>query len=136
MPIVTVTPLQTINVRVGPGTPAEVQSTSTFYGASDVIALIDYAIDTANAAYVLASSLSSQVTGAYAAANAAFLLANNASTTANSALSQVSAAFTKANSAYALANTAVQQAGGVITGNLTVNGIIYGNVAIIDAGTF
>ena len=108
MPIVTVSPIQNISVRIGPGTPAEVQSTSTFFGASDQLDLIQEALDTANLALI----------------------------TANSAVSQVNTAYVLANTAYNLAAAALPKSGGVITGNLTVDGIIYGNVSVIDAGSF
>ena len=108
MPIVTVSPIQNISVRIGPGTPAEVQSTSTFFGASDEYELIQQAFNTANLAL----------------------------TTANTALYQVNSAYVLANSAYILASNALPKSGGVITGNLTVDGTIYGNVSVIDAGSF
>jgi hypothetical protein len=62
-------------------------------------------------------------------ANAAFAKANSAYVLANSA-------YVQANSAYSLANTSIQVTGGEITGNLIVDGQIYGNVAVVDAGTF
>ena len=108
MPIVTVSPIQNISVRMGPGTPAEVQSTATFFGASNQLGLIQLAYDTANSALTIA----------------------------NTALSQVNSAYVLANSAYILASNALPKSGGVITGNLTVDGTIYGNVSVIDAGSF
>jgi len=61
---------------------------------------------------------------------------NTAIATANAALIMANAAYLQANSAYAYANTSLQLSGGEITGNLTVDGRIYGNVAVVDAGTF
>lgn len=56
MPNVTVTPVSQISVRVGPGAPAAVQSTSQFVGASDVRQHTQAAYDTANAAYSSANT--------------------------------------------------------------------------------
>jgi hypothetical protein len=56
MPNVIVTPLSQISVRVGPGAPAAVQSTSQFVGASDVRQHTQAAYDTANSAYSTANS--------------------------------------------------------------------------------
>ena len=61
---------------------------------------------------------------------------NAAFAKANAAFTQANTAYTQANSAYALANTSIQVTGGEITGNLIVDGQIYGNVAVVDAGTF
>lgn len=108
MPNVIVTPPSVITVRVGPATPAEVTSTATFVGASDQLPLIQQALNTANLA---------------------LLTANNANVVAQGA------SYT-ANLAYALAANALPQTGGTVTGNLTVNGEIYGNVYIIDAGEY
>lgn len=105
---VIVNPPSVITVRVGPAAPAEVTSTTTFVGASDQLPLIQEALNTANLALA----------------------------TANSALIQVVEAYNEANAAYALASNAVPQSGGTITGDLTVDGEIYGNVYIIDAGGF
>jgi hypothetical protein len=91
MATVVVTPLSQINVRVGPGSPAAVQSTAQFVGASDQTAQIQRIYDVANSASATANTALSQV-GA-------------ASATANTALSQVGATFLKANSAYASQNT-------------------------------
>lgn len=63
-------------------------------------------------------------------------IANIALISANAAFHQANLAFTQANSAYAWANTSIQVTGGEITGNLIVDGIIYGNVYVVDAGTF
>jgi hypothetical protein len=54
----------------------------------------------------------------------------------NNAYATANAAFLRANSAYSYANTSIQVTGGEITGNLIVDGQIYGNVAVVDAGTF
>ena len=56
MPNVIVTPVSQISVRVGPGAPAAVQSTSQFVGASDVRQHTQAAYDTANAAYSSANT--------------------------------------------------------------------------------
>jgi hypothetical protein len=58
------------------------------------------------------------------------------SSSAAAAFNKANAAFIQANSAYSYANTSIQVTGGEITGNLIVDGAIYGNVAVVDAGTF
>jgi hypothetical protein len=63
-------------------------------------------------------------------------VANNAAIVANAAYQQANSAYTQANSAYSWANTSIQVTGGEITGNLIVDGTIYGNVYVVDAGTF
>jgi hypothetical protein len=65
-----------------------------------------------------------------------FIGASNVQDEANAAFNTANSAFTQANSAYAYANTSLQLTGGEITGNLIVDGRIYGNVAVVDAGTF
>jgi hypothetical protein len=65
-----------------------------------------------------------------------FVGAANVQDGANAAFNTANSAFTQANSAYAYANTSLQLTGGEITGNLIVDGRIYGNVAVVDAGTF
>lgn len=55
---------------------------------------------------------------------------------ANAAFIRANAAFDRANSAYILANTSIQVTGGEITGNLKVDGLIFGNVYVVDAGGF
>jgi hypothetical protein len=74
MPNVVVTPLSQISVRVGPGTPAAVQSTAQFVGASNQEISTAAAFNQANAAY--------------STANAAFELSNNSSILVNSKLSR------------------------------------------------
>lgn len=108
MPNVIVTPPSIITVRVGPAAPAQVQSTASFVGASDQLPLIQEAENTANLALA----------------------------TANAALGEINGAYAEANSAYALAANSLPITGGEISGNLKVDGEIYGNIAIIDAGTF
>jgi len=66
-----------------------------------------------------------------------FIGSSNAVTdAANAAFIQANAAYKQANSAYGVANTSIQVTGGEITGNLIVDGTIYGNVYVVDAGTF
>jgi hypothetical protein len=70
------------------------------------------------------------------AAATVFQGATNAEASSQAAYNHANGAFTQANSAYAYANTSLQLTGGEITGNLIVDGRIYGNVAVVDAGTF
>lgn len=65
-----------------------------------------------------------------------FLGSSGSLAEANAAFIQANAAFIQANSAYGVANTSIQVTGGEITGNLRVDGIIFGNVYVVDAGTF
>jgi hypothetical protein len=65
-----------------------------------------------------------------------FLGSSSSLAEANAAFNQANLAFNQANSAYGVANTSIQVTGGEITGNLKVDGIIYGNVYVVDAGTF
>ena len=83
-----------INVKIGNAIPARVQSSATFFGATDQIALI----------------------------NSIGVTANNAAAEANTAI--------------ALSYGALQTTGGEITGILIVDQGIYGNVSVVDAGTF
>ena len=114
MPIVTVNPVNTINVRVNQTGPRVVTGATTFVGSADV---------------------QQQVTQIG-------IVAQNASDTANTALSQVNAAYTLAQNAYDAANTKLSLSGGTITGsliinqNLTVSNTIYANTETIDAGLF
>ena len=79
MPNVTVNPIQRINVRVNQtANRPTVSSTSTFVGASDQQAQIDYAVTTANTALQAASQ-------ALVTANTALDVA----TTANTAVNQL-----------------------------------------------
>jgi len=57
-------------------------------------------------------------------------------TSVANAYNQANTAYNQANAAFSYANTSIQVTGGEITGNLIVDGRIYGNVAVIDAGTF
>lgn len=70
------------------------------------------------------------------AAATIFQGADSSATTAAEAFNKANAAFIQANSAFSYANTSIQVTGGEITGNLIVDGAIYGNVAVVDAGTF
>jgi hypothetical protein len=108
MPNVIVTPPSVITVRVGPAAPAQVQTSASFVGASDQLPLIQEAENTANLALEIANTALNEVVGAYA----------------------------EANSAYALAANSLPITGGEITGNLIVDGEIYGMIATIDAGMF
>jgi len=82
------------------------------------------------------SALIPTVTQQRVAAATVFQGASNSDAAAQAAFTQANSAYMQANSAYAHANTSIQITGGEITGNLTVDGQIYGNVAVIDAGTF
>jgi hypothetical protein len=108
MPIVTINPVNSINVRVNQTGPRVVTGATTFVGSADVQQQVD----------------------------AISIVAQNASDTANTALSQVNAAFTASQNAYNAANTKLSMSGGTITGNLTVTGDITANNEILDAGTF
>jgi hypothetical protein len=70
------------------------------------------------------------------AAATVFQGASNAEAASQAAFNQANSAYMQANSAYSYANTSIQVTGGEITGNLIVDGGIYGNVAVVDAGTF
>ena len=154
---VIINPPNVISVRVGPAQPAAVQSTSTFQGNLQAQPLIQYASDTANTALLVADTAESQVGAAYAEANASYLAANTAATqvgaayseanaayiaantaliVANTASSQVGAAYLEANTAYALAANSLPITGGTVNGTITITGTIYGNVAVVDAGSF
>jgi hypothetical protein len=65
-----------------------------------------------------------------------FIGSGSALEQANSAFLRANSAYSQANSAYDYANTSIQVTGGEITGNLIVDGTIYGNLYVIDAGTF
>lgn len=108
MPIVTINPVNSINVRVNQTGPRVVTGATTFVGSADVQQQVD----------------------------AISIVAQNASDTANNALSQVNAAYVTAQNAYNAANTKLSMSGGTITGNLTVTGDITANNEILDAGTF
>jgi hypothetical protein len=99
MPVI-VTPPSTINVRVGNPVIPVVTSTSTFTGATNVQNEIDAISATANSALQTANI-------AYALASSVYTVANNALTTANSA--------------YAAAANSLPLTGGEITGNLIVD---------------
>jgi len=70
------------------------------------------------------------------AAATVFQGASGAEVAAQAAFNQANSAYMQANSAYGYANTSLQLVGGEITGNLIVDGRIFGNVAVVDAGTF
>jgi len=90
------------------------------------------AYNQANVAFSAANAAISNTAGS---ANAAFYTANLAYAKANSAGAFANSAFVVANNA--LANTTGTFGGNLtISGNTTVFGTIFGNVAIIDAGTF
>ena len=96
MATVIVNPVSQISVRVGPGSPAQIQSTSQFLGASDQTAQIQRIYDVANTALDTANTALSQVGAAYNQSNVAF--------------AAVSSAFIQANSAFLKANTAASDA--------------------------
>jgi hypothetical protein len=117
MATVVVTPLSQINVRVGPGSPASVQSTAQFLGASDQTAQIQRIYDVANAASATANTALIQVVsgqvyanGAFRQANAAYMSQNTTGIYANSAYSSQNTTGVYANSAFTAANTAASDA--------------------------
>jgi hypothetical protein len=117
MATVVVTPLSQINVRVGPGSPAAVQSTAQFVGASDQTAQIQRIYDVANSASATANTALSQVVsgqvyanGAFRQANAAYMSQNTTGIYANSAYSSQNTTGVYANSAFTAANTAASDA--------------------------
>jgi hypothetical protein len=108
MPTVTVNPVNSINVRINQGGPKVVSGATTFIGSADVQQQVD----------------------------AIAIVAQSASDTANLALSQVNSAYVASQNAYNAANTKLSLSGGIITGNLSVTGVITSNNEILDAGTF
>ena len=105
MATVVVTPLSQINVRVGPGSPAAVQSTAQFVGASDQTAQIQRIYDVANSASATANTALSQVGAAFLKANSAYDSQNTTGTYANSAYFSQNTTGIYANSAYSSQNT-------------------------------
>jgi hypothetical protein len=110
MATVVVNPVSQISVRVGPGSPAAVQSTAQFLGASDQTAQIQRIYDVANSASATANTALSQVGAAYYTANSAQLYANGAFIKANSSYASQNTTGIYANSAFTAANTAASDA--------------------------
>jgi len=79
MPNVRVNPIQSVNVRVNQRNQATVSGTTTFVAATDAQAQIDYALQQANTAVVVAGQ-------ALITANSAYSLAN----TANNSITELS----------------------------------------------
>ena len=157
MPNVIVNPPSVITVRVGPAAPAEVTSTSTFFGASDQLPLIQEALNTANLALATAITANAAVQGAEYAANVAYAEANTALTIAyqlsNTALANSGSLITTngvsqlfvANTTPSISNStgSLVIGGGIgVSGNVYANGIYItssnftANAITIDAGTF
>lgn len=61
---------------------------------------------------------------------------DQAKATANAALLYANTALQLAQNSYDVANTKLDLAGGTITGDLTVQGTIYGTIAMVDGGEF
>jgi hypothetical protein len=110
MATVVVNPISQISVRVGPGAPAQIQSTAQFLGASDQTALVQRIYDVANTALETANTAASQVAAAYYTANSAQLYANGAFIKANSAYASQNTTGIYANTAFTAANTAASDA--------------------------
>lgn len=107
MPNVTVTPPNSINIRVNQDTQKSVRGTTTFVGAAVVQDLVNQAV--------------SQSAAAFSVANSAYTLAQDAYNTAN----------TKFDKTGGTISGSV-----IITNNLDVNNVITASSEIIDAGTF
>ena len=112
MATVIVNPVSQISVRVGPGAPAQIQSTAQFVGASDQAAEIQRIYDVANTALDTANTALTQVVsgqvyanGAFRQANAAYASQNTTGIYANSAYASQNTTGIYANSAYASQNT-------------------------------
>ena len=124
-----ITPPQVIQVKVGTPSPATVPTTTTYFGSTGELPLINFAASTANTALIQANTAQSQVGAAYAEANASYLAANTAQM-------QVGAAYAEANASYMLAANSLPISGGTVAGNLTIGGQLYGNLYLVDAGMF
>ena len=105
MATVVVNPVSQISVRVGPGAPAQIQSTAQFFGASDQSALIQRIYDEANTALDTANLAFSQVGASFLKANSAYESQNTTGVYANSAYFSQNTTGVYANSAYASQNT-------------------------------
>lgn len=122
MPNVTVNPIQSINVRVNQGSPQLVRGTSTFVGAADVQNQINQLAAQANLAYSTAE---------YAAATA-----NTANTYAAVGYNFVTEGGTVTGPVTISQNLTVQGPQINAAGNISISGVYYGNVSIVDGGYF
>ena len=129
MPNVTVNPIQSINVRVNQGNPQLIRGTSTFVGAADVQNQINQLAAQANLAYSTAE---------YAAATA-----NTAVATANSSIEYAAVGYnfvteggTVTGPVTISQNLTVQGPQINAAGNISISGVYYGNVSIVDGGFF
>ena len=133
MPNITVNPVNQISVRVGPGSPAAVQSVATFTGPDQTANTIRLEKELAsNVAYLQSeidnnANVSSEYThSSFIQANAAFALANSISNSgvdvwardnSNTAISDANTAGNYANSAFATANSLIVSATDVFARN-------------------
>jgi len=103
---------------------ARTQANTAYGQANDAYGQANTARNQANTAY-------GQANAAYGQANAAYGQANAAYGQANSARDQANTARTTANDAYNTANTKVSKSGDTMTGDLTINTVLYANQANI-----
>ena len=107
MPIVTVNPVKTINVRVNQQNQQVVHSGTTFIGAANVQSQVSQALE----------------------------IAQYASDTSNSVLSLAQSAYDTANTKLNISGGTIT-GDLIIDNNLTVSNTIYANIETIDGGTF
>lgn len=122
------------NTARGTANDAYAQANTARTTANDAYAQANTARTTANDAYAQANAGYAQANTARGTANDAYAQANTARTTANDAYAQANAGYAQANAAYLQANNAYAEAnlklnltGGVITGDLTVDGNLFVN---------
>ena len=94
------------------------------------------AFNTANSATTTAQAGFNHANGAFGIANSATTTAQAAFNTANSATTTAQAGFNHANGAFSAANTKFDSAGGTISGNIAVTGIVTINThAVLESTT-
>ena len=127
----------TANTSYNKGNAAHITANSAYDSANAGQITANSAYNSANAGQLTANTAYDKANAAHVTANTAYDKANAAHLTANTAYDKANSGSSIANAAYDFANTRFASAGGVITGDVSITGILTltGNTVLANVET-